>query len=208
MKKWIAILVIVLSGWTRGEAQSEELQQLMLNIEKLSQFKQMLSDLKKAYTILYNGYHRIEGIAKGNFQLHQGYLDGLLQISPAVQRYERIARIIELQSKLLKTATSSYTQLQAQGGLRPADIAYIAEVYARLGKDSLHQLELLVQVLTAGTYRMSDAERLRSIDGVYDALSSQWVFLQSFGTNALVLAQQRRQARGELQREKNWFNIP
>lgn len=208
MKKWIALVVIVLATWTQGQAQSEELQQLMLNIEKLSQFKQMLSDLKKAYTILYNGYHRIEGIAKGNFQLHQGYLDGLLQVSPAVQRYERIARIIELQSKLLKTAKSSYTQLQAQGGLRPADLAYIAEVYARLGKDSVRQLELLVQVLTAGTYRMSDTERLRSIDGVYDALCSQWVYLQSFGNNALVLAQQRRQATGELQREKNWFNIP
>jgi hypothetical protein len=47
MKKRLFVLLLVLAGVAntfRVSAQSDELQQLALNIEKLAQFKQILSD--------------------------------------------------------------------------------------------------------------------------------------------------------------------
>lgn len=55
MKKcvWVVSLLLILSVSVR--AQSHEAQQLLLNVEKLAQLKQMLSDLKKGYDILVKG---------------------------------------------------------------------------------------------------------------------------------------------------------
>ena len=101
MKK---ILVLVAFIWMGQNlfAQSQEAQQLLLDVEKLVQFKQILNDLKKGYDILNGGYNAIKNISQGNFNLHQTFLDGLLQVSPAVQNYERIADIIQLQLRIVR----------------------------------------------------------------------------------------------------------
>ncbi len=62
------ILMIVLCFTTKqSAAQVEELAQLALNIEKLAQFKQILSDLKKGYEILSGGYNTIKKHQPGKF---------------------------------------------------------------------------------------------------------------------------------------------
>ena len=45
-------------------AQVQELEQLTLDIEKLLQFKQILSDLKKGYQILSGGYNTIRDLSQ------------------------------------------------------------------------------------------------------------------------------------------------
>ncbi len=55
MKIKITFVVVAFSCmlWTsRATAQSNEVTQLLLNVEKLTQFKQILSDMKKGYQIL------------------------------------------------------------------------------------------------------------------------------------------------------------
>ncbi len=92
MKKCIVIVwIIMFFFFGQTMAQSTEVQQLLLNIEKLSQLKKILSNMKKGYEIVSNGYNTIKDISKGNFNLHQDFLDGLLQISPTVRKYKRIA---------------------------------------------------------------------------------------------------------------------
>jgi hypothetical protein len=71
--KIILILIIILIGMVfpyRISAQSQEMQQLILNIEKLAQFKQILADMKKGYQILNGGYKAVKDLSKGNFNLH------------------------------------------------------------------------------------------------------------------------------------------
>ena len=55
MKKLIIVISLSLLGVFpafRASAQADEIAQLLLNIEKLAQFKQILSDMKKGYEIL------------------------------------------------------------------------------------------------------------------------------------------------------------
>ena len=48
MKKWaVMIMVFLFAGAGNCFGQSQEVQQLLLNVEKLAQFKQILSDMKK-----------------------------------------------------------------------------------------------------------------------------------------------------------------
>ena len=83
-------------------AQTDEIAQLLLNVEKLAQFKQILSDMKKGYEILNGGYNTIKDLSQGNFSLHKTFLDALMEVSPTVKKYKRVADIINYQVILVK----------------------------------------------------------------------------------------------------------
>ncbi|MFX5583033.1 hypothetical protein ABTE20_20720, partial [Acinetobacter baumannii] len=75
---------------------------LLLNIEKLAQFKKILKNMKNGYQIIFKGYTAVKDISQGNFNLHKTFLDGLMQVSPAVKKYKRIADIISYQLRISK----------------------------------------------------------------------------------------------------------
>src|SRR5579863_2568221 len=90
MRRWAVLLALVGSAGTL-RAQSFEIQQLVLDIEKLTQLKDILKDLKEGYQVLDKGYSAIRDIAQGNFNLHKAFLDALLTVSPTVKNYARVA---------------------------------------------------------------------------------------------------------------------
>jgi len=61
-------------------AQKQEMEQLQLNMEKLVQLRLMLQQAKQGYQLLQNGYTAVRDAARGNYDLHKSYLDGLLQM--------------------------------------------------------------------------------------------------------------------------------
>ena len=86
-------------GIPSATAQTDEAAQLLLNVTKLTQLKQILTDLEKGYNTLRTGYSEIENLASGNFNLHETFLNNLLQVSPAVKNYHKVAEIIRYQIK-------------------------------------------------------------------------------------------------------------
>src|SRR6476469_8862573 len=106
MKRVIIISVVgIVSLITKSlpvKAQTAEIQQLLLDMQKLSALKGILNDMYKGYEIVSNGYDAIKNISEGNFNLHEAFLDGLLVVSPTVQNYKRIADIINDQLMILK----------------------------------------------------------------------------------------------------------
>ena len=192
MKKYIVMVWIVLFSLTgQAVAQSAEIQQLILNIEKLAQLKKILTNMYKGYELVSNGYNTIKNISKGNFNIHQVFLDSLLQISPAVRKYKRIAEIISYQTKLVKEYKSAFKRFEASNLFNINEIQYMEHVYANLFNKSLQNLDELAIVITAGKLRMSDDERLRAIDRIYNDMVDKLVFLRTFNKENNVLAIQR-----------------
>ncbi len=66
MKKLLVIICICLAS-LGVKAQSQEAQQLLLNWEKLTQFKKILQNMYDGYKILYKGYTAVKDISEGNF---------------------------------------------------------------------------------------------------------------------------------------------
>ncbi|WP_367753758.1 TerB family tellurite resistance protein [Flavobacterium sp. WC2430] len=193
MKKIIIIGIFFLSLFfpPRLAAQSQEMQQLLLNIEKLAQFKQILTDMKKGYQILSGGYNTIKELSQGNFSLHETFLDALMQVSPTVRNYRRVGEIVKYQLLLVKEYKSAFEGFRNSGNFSPAEIAYFSNVYSNLLNQSLRNLDELVTVITANTLRMTDEERLTAIDKVYADMQDKLLFLRSFNNNTTVLAIQR-----------------
>lgn len=192
MKTIILSLCLSFSfSWVNVSAQSTEAQQLLLNVEKLAQLKKILSNMKKGYEILSNGYNTIKDISKGNFNLHDAFLNALLQVSPTVKKYKRIADIISCQSQIVKEYKFSFNRFKTSNLFDISEIKYMEEVYKNLFNKSLQNLNELTIVITAGKLRMSDDERIAAIDRIYNEISDKLVFLRSFNNEGNVLAVQR-----------------
>ena len=113
MKKiLIGIVCFVLIFPSKVAAQKQEIQQLILNIEKLAQFKQILKDMKKGYEILSGGYNTVKDLSEGNFSLHETFLDALMQVSPTVRNYRRIGDIVNYQVLLVKEYKSAFSRFR------------------------------------------------------------------------------------------------
>lgn len=209
MKK-LLIIGIVFTGLlfpSQITAQKQEIQQLILNIEKLAQFKQILKDMKKGYEILSGGYNTVKDLSEGNFNLHETFLDALMQVSPTVKNYRRIGDIVNYQVQLVKEYKSAFGRFRDSKNFNAKEIAYFERVYNNLFKQSLRNLDELTSVITANKMRMSDDERLASIDKIYADMQDKLLFLRNFNNNTTVLALQRAKEHNDTRAMRSIYNL-
>lgn len=199
------LLLIVTSHKTR--AQSFEVQQLILDVEKLSQLKNIYSDLVKGYEILSDGYNAVSDISHGNFDLHKLFLDRLLKASPIVQKYQKVGDIIQCELHLISEYKTAYNRFKEDNNFSPDEITYIVKVYNNLINESIKGLSDLTTVITDNTLRASDDERLNVIDQLDSEMESRLSFLRYFNNNTTVLALQRAREKNDVNTLKNIYGI-
>lgn len=208
MKKIIVLLIILSVGISnKVAAQAQEIEQLTLNIEKLAQFKQILSDLKKGYQIVSTGYSTIKDLSQGNFNLHKTFLDGLMTVSPAVRKYRKVADIINDQVMIVKEYKAAFNKYKRDGNFNAGEIDYLSKVYNNLFKQSLNDLDELTMVMTDSKLRMSDDERLEAIDRIHGNMNDKLLFLRHFNNNTTILAVQRARERNDAVTMKKIYGV-
>ncbi|WP_121355738.1 TerB family tellurite resistance protein [Flavisolibacter nicotianae] len=208
MKRMIFVLLLLLTGATvKVSAQQAEIEQLLLNVEKLAQLRQILADLKKGYEIVTTSYNTVKEISEGSFDLHKTFLDGLLEVSPAVRNYKRVADIINGQLLIVKEYKNAYRRFRQDANFTPEEIKYLGSVYANLFRQSLKNLETLAVLLTDGDLRMSDDERLRAIDDVFRSMEDKLLFLRHFNNNTTILAVQRAREKKDVATAQKIYGI-
>lgn len=192
-KIFVLSMVFIISS-SNAKAQEFEIEQLLLNVEKLAQFKQILQDMKDGYEILLQGYNTIKDLSEGNFNLHDAFLSGLLQVSPAVRNYKRIVEVIDMQLALMKQCKGAVRRFRLADMFNDKDLAYLDNVYNNLLRSSLRNLEDLTTVITAGEVRMSDHERLEMIDHIHGDMTEKLAFVRYFNEeNVKVLLGKTRE---------------
>jgi hypothetical protein len=207
MKKLILILLLFRGCMGASYAQSQEAQQLLLNVEKLSQLKNILADMKRGYEVVSKGYNTVKNIAEGNFSLHEVFIDGLMLVSPEVRKYRKVADIVSMQADLVSEYKGAFKGFSCSGNFSVTELEYLGKVYGQLLDQSLDNLDQLVMVITAGKLRMSDEERLRVIDGVFAELEEKLVFLRTFNRETGMLNLQREKEKAEVSVAKRLYNL-
>ncbi|MFA6275802.1 MAG: TerB family tellurite resistance protein [Pedobacter sp.] len=200
------ILAFVL-GIGRGFAQTQETEQLLLNVEKLSQLKNILSDMKRGYTVITNGYNSVKNIAQGNFSLHEIFLDGLMLVNPEVKKYRRVADIISYQKNIITEYKSAFSRFKSSSNFSGGEIDYLGKVYKQLFDQSMDNLDELATVITSSKLRMSDDERLQAIDRIFADTENKLMFLRSFNKEASILNLQRQREKANLKTTQGLFGI-
>jgi len=190
-----------------AKAQSAEIQQLILNIEKLSQFKKILSDMKKGYDMLSGGYKAVKDMSEGNFSLHKTFLDALMQVSPVVKNYKRVGDIVEYQFTLIRESRKGIDRILKNEQFSPKEIKYFEKVYSNLSRESLRNIDELTSVITADKLRMTDDERLEAIDRIYDDMQQKILFLRDFNGSSSILALQRSKESNDAKAVRSSYNF-
>jgi len=207
MKKCVLGLLMMVIFFSDGFSQSQEAKQLLLDVEKLTQLKNILKDLKEGYDIISKGYDAIKNISEGNFNLHQLFLNSLLEVSPAVKKYQRIADIISSQISLVSEYKQALKQFKESGRFTGDEINYISKVYSDLFNRSVKNLDDLATILTANKLRMSDDERLSAIDNVWKDTDSELGFLRHFNNQTKILALQRAKEQNDISTMNQMYNV-
>ena len=194
MKK-IFFIILVLAATMQihlASAQSAEIEQLILDVEKLTQFKQILSDMKTGYEIFDKGYSAVRDISQGNFSLHEAFIDGLLLVNPRILNYPRVMDIINEEASILSEYKSAFSYFKNNGKFTPEEISYLGKVYSNLFNRALQNLDQLTVVITADKLRMTDDERITAINRLYGDTNEMWAFLKGFDNKVFVLDKQRK----------------
>ncbi len=202
---WIVLLLFFLSS--QSFSQSQAIQQLLLDVEKLTQLKNILSELKDGYQIVSRGYTTIKNISEGNFNLHDIFLKSLVEVSPAVKNYIRIKDITDAQLSIVRECKHALRHFKESGEFSVDELTYLDKVYANLFNHSVDNLQTLIMVITTGKLRMSDDERINSIDAVWKEISQQLTFLRHFNNQAQMLCVQRLKEKNDLSTVNHLYDI-
>lgn len=199
--------LLTLAPGPRVSAQEHEAAVLLLNLQKLNQLREILDRMYDGYRVVSEGYGKVKQVTSGNFRLHDLFLDGLMQVSPAVRRYRRVADIISGQLRLVSEYRSAYARFSRSGRFSEQQLAYLAGVYSRLFNDSLESLDELLLIITARQLRMSDDERLMAINRIYDDVSGKLTFLRAFNTQQNLVAIGKTSEESEIKTLKRLHGI-
>jgi hypothetical protein len=200
------LLSLLIAFSNHSKAQSTEVQQLLLNVEKLSQLKNILTDMKKGYQIVSSGYNAVKNISQGNFSLHEVFIDGLMIMSPEIRKYHKVAGIITSQKDIVREYKSAFQRFQASGNFNIGEINYLGNVYEQLFDQSVNNLDELANVITSSKLRMSDDERLQAIDRIFADTQDKLQFLRSFNQQANILNLQRAKEKSEIKTLQNLYH--
>lgn len=169
MKKLVIIQVMFLIRFSVF-GQAQELEQLKINLEKLVQLKLMLAQAKQGYQTLVNGYNAVRDVTKGNFELHKKQLNLLLVVSDKVRFSPAIQQSLKNYGSMEQEVQSWMQLVKSLGLFTVKELAAMDHEFLPALEQCETDKQTLALVLSAGTLRMSDAERLYLIETI--ALSS------------------------------------
>lgn len=182
----------------RSNAQADELAQLALNIQKLSQLKKILQNMYDGYRIVSKGYNTVKDLSQGNFNLHETFLNELFAINPAIKNYRRVPDIISYQGAIIKQYKNAFDAFRESDLFSIEEMEYMSAVYGGLTNESLKNLDELIMIITANKLRMSDDERIAGIDRIFSSMQEKLLFLQEFNSGAQMLGLQRAKERNDV----------
>lgn len=188
-------------------SQTQALEQLQLNIEKLAQFKLMLTNMYNTYSILNNGYNNIKNISLDNFKLHKGFIDALSSISPAVKNSVAIADILQTQALIAKEYRDTYNKVIAAKLFTPAEIRELENAYTNILSKTSRNLDALQKIITPNQLQMSESERLDFLHSLAVDMEIQLSQLRTFTKQATTLVQFRTRSKKDGELLRNSYGI-
>lgn len=185
MKK--IFLLLLFTALTTGNLHAQAKQQRVL-LQQIAALQVYMDYAQKGYSAVKKGLNTIGNFKRGEFNLHSDYFNSLKTVNPKIKKYERVAEIIALQIKIMKSCKSLHQQIR-QGDLFHGDeVDYIKRVFERLIENCDTNLDDLLKIITDGNLEMKDSERMARIDIIYNDILDMYNFSESFSKETKILA--------------------
>lgn len=196
MKKLLLLLLLTVLMMSNIHAQQKQRKVLLQQIAAL---KVYIDAAQKGYSIAKKGLNTIGDLKRGEFNLHTDYLNSLKKVNPKIKNYTRVAEIIGLQLKIMKSYRQTYIDLREGDLFHGSELDYIKRVFGRLMDNCNDTLDELITVTTDGQLEMKDDERMERIGRLYFTMMDNYSFFQSFNNQAKLLSLSRVKENTEVQ---------
>ncbi|MBS1737503.1 MAG: hypothetical protein JSS98_12975 [Bacteroidetes bacterium] len=149
--------------------------------------------LQKGYKIAESGLNTINEIKHGDFNLHSDFFNSLKTVNPKIKNWAKVPDIVSLQLQIIKQAKSAVHHIRASDQFTSTEITYLQNVFNHLLDECIKEINALTEVTTSGKTEMTDDERIKKIDSIYNDMQDKLSFSKSFSFDAAMLAMQRMQ---------------
>ena len=188
---------------TFAEWFSQKKTQIKYLTQQIAALEQYSSYVKQGYQIAQGGWGGIGNWVKGEFDLHSAYYSSLKTVNPAIKNDPKADSII------------TYAQLISQqfahlGGLAALDgdtRGYIARVKMAVLTEIDKDLRELQMVITDDKAQLTDDERIKRLDAIYERVKDKLVFSGSFCNDVRMLIVQRNNSLNDINTLKSIYGI-
>ncbi|MGC4038727.1 MAG: hypothetical protein QM764_22375 [Chitinophagaceae bacterium] len=187
MRKTVVILFMICSMATA--AQSD----VSTKVKQIALLQAYIGWLEKGYDIARKGLTTIGAIKDKHWKLDIDFFNSLSTINPKIAKYGKVAAILSVVEGIAKECASL-----KKVSVNPDEVSYISSVTAHL----LVECELLAaqlgKIITDHVYQLTDDERIKRIDAIYNDAVDQYDFIRHFSEQAKLLIRERKKESNDI----------
>jgi hypothetical protein len=176
--------------------------------QQIAAFQVYIGELEKGNRASAAGLGAISASKKGEYDLHNGYYSSLGEINPVLGKMGEVAEIVRLQAAIIQRFTNALARYRAGGFLGPDQVIYIWQTYRNVLQAVLADVTLLMAVLTAYDYQMTDDQRMGRIRELDMAMRDRYAFTLAFTDGTDLLEQQQAAELAEVGNLKAFYGVP
>lgn len=184
------VLFLLFAGFLNGNIYGQAKQAEVL-LKQIAALQIYIGYAQKGYSVAKKGLNTIGDFKRGEFNLHTDYFNSLKTVNPKIKKYARVAEIISLQVKIIKSYGTIYGQIQQDDLFHGDEVDYIKRVFDRLIENCDDNLEELITIVTDGQLEMKDDERMKRIDAIYQNMLENHTFCESFSNQTRLMSLSR-----------------
>ncbi|KQS36841.1 hypothetical protein [Pedobacter sp. Leaf194] len=193
------LLLFSMSGlkaqtWTEFTQQKKT--QKRYFIEQLIALKIYAGYLDKGYRIAGDGIEFIKGFKDGEFGLHELFFGSLKAVNPLISGHPKLASLLTMEQEIFRISNRNYGDV----AFGPPEIEFIESVKHDLKINVETALQTLSALLEAGKLEMSEEERFKNFQTMYDRILESYRSATDFDTSVKLLRAQKNQALREFKK--------
>lgn len=150
----------------------------------------------------------IAGWVQKQKDLYEEYYNELSTVKQIIADYDKVKKIIELQSRIVAGYQSAYALFKQDKNFSAGEIDYMYKVYSAILDESLKNLDQVLLVVNSFVTQMSDAERLNIIDNAERGIQKNYNDLKEFNNQNVQLSLQRSIENNDVGTVKKLYGLP
>lgn len=191
------VLMILLTAIFTAQANAQN-QQIKVYLQQIAANKAYIELLQKGYRIVKKGWNTIGDIKQAHFTLDTDFFKSLEAINPRVKNYAKVAASIVLLNSAKKQIQNLSNAVNTNNLFSVNEKRYVSKVATNVQNECVMQFDLLQIMVTDSQVKMTDDERIKRIEAVYEAAANVYSFVNAFVADAQLLAWQRDKEQREI----------
>ncbi|MBB6108681.1 hypothetical protein SAMN05421821_10284 [Mucilaginibacter lappiensis] len=188
---------------TFAEWFSQKKTQIKYLTQQIAALAQYSAYVKQGYAISQNGLGSIGGYIKGEYGLHNAYYSSLKTVNAEIKGNSKADSIMKYAAQI----PVRFDHLNSLTTLDNNTRTYVAVVKSKVLDDCNKDLSELQMVIGNGQAQMTDDERLKRLDGIYERMKDKFTFTLSFCSQVRTLLLQRQQELNDINTLKQQYGI-